>query len=545
MQTKARIAGSCLIAALAVLGVTPPAAAAPKRITGKLSKSHYTVIALADDGEARSVHVRRARFSLKPPAKRVTLHLRAPNGTYAGPVVLGRTKAGKRVIVGLRAGARLGKVKVRRGYAKPAKRLRNRLLVERRWARARKGVPIGARVFGRVRSRVSGIVPADRDLDAIPTPLDIDDDGDLVLDAVDRSPAQPRASQAESPFHVFSDMTLELERVVNHNAGSTDAAIEDALPAFGQVAVIILPGDTAELDCGRPQSRTDPTLGGLVYCSRGGTGRAKGQPFPGDPGGPFDADGDGFGSLTPEGPPAPGAGPVGGMGIQHHATSDQIGSGDLLIQRVTTDGVESEYMSTLGFVFATVPALKSFSDGQSPPRTVSYPVAAGTPANPGGPGTRSNPFPVAADPSTGEVVLTLTFWRPQRRPMRGEQGFSDPPTEWTDIGGLAYSASPADAGGNCPPAAFSKASPPDNNLKLATPDDAPSIFNNGRGGFIDLAVDRRANPANTFTYTLNVSRCLASEGISFEPGEAGGVDFQGIAPSFGGVAHHPVFFERQ
>jgi hypothetical protein len=95
------------------------------------------------------------------------------------------------------------------------------------------------------------------------------------------------------------------------------------------------------------------------------------------------------------------------MGIKHGATTAQIGSGDVLIQRVTSGGVETQYTSTLGFVFATVPALVSYDDGQGHSRTVSYPVPGpqintqGGPPIPGGPGTRSNPFPVAAVPIPG------------------------------------------------------------------------------------------------------------------------------------------------
>ena len=51
-----------------------------------------------------------ARLPQLDSAGRVTLHLRAPNGTYAGPIVVGRRKKGKRAIVGVKAGARLGEL---------------------------------------------------------------------------------------------------------------------------------------------------------------------------------------------------------------------------------------------------------------------------------------------------------------------------------------------------------------------------------------------------------------------------------------------------
>jgi hypothetical protein len=143
------------------------------------------------------------------------------------------------------------------------------------------------------------------------------------------------------------------------------------------------------------------------------------------------------------------------------------------------------------------------------------------------------------------VVVTVTFWRPQRRPGPKEPGYSDPPSAWIDIGRLAYTAQAADIGGVCPSSAFLRAAPSDPNLEPATPDDAPKVFNNGRGGFLDRAVDRPSNAANTLTYRLNLTRCLAAHGLSFNSGEQRGMEFQGITPNFGGVVHQPVFFKRQ
>src|SRR5207247_2254940 len=151
----------------------------------------YTVIALAASGKATSVVAKRGKFRLRPPAKRLTLQLRAKNGVYAGPIVVGRAKKGKRAIVGVRAGAKLGKVTVKRrkGYARLKGKLPKRFLDAKRQARAKKGVPIGAGRFGRVRSRhAHGGAPGDSDLDGIPDPLDVDDDGDLILDNLDHSP---------------------------------------------------------------------------------------------------------------------------------------------------------------------------------------------------------------------------------------------------------------------------------------------------------------------------------------------------------------------
>ena len=109
----------------------------------------YTLIALGYNGKASSVQVK-GKFKLVPPAKKFTLHLRAANGKYAGAVVVGGK--GRRVIVGLKGGAKLGKLKLSRGFARPAKALPASMLDKSRTAKARKGVPIGAGVYGLVKS---------------------------------------------------------------------------------------------------------------------------------------------------------------------------------------------------------------------------------------------------------------------------------------------------------------------------------------------------------------------------------------------------------
>lgn len=203
VQPGVRVGAFCVVASLlALLATAGPAVAKPKPITGKLSKPGYEVIALATSGEATSVRARANGFRLRPSAKRVSLHLRAADGTYAGPVVIGKERKGKWAIVGVRAGAKLGMVEVKatRGYAKLRKRLPEKSLDTEQRARATKGVPIGAGAFGLVRSKLRArVVPGDPDLDGVPNPLDVDDDGDLVLDNLDLPTAEggARASATE------------------------------------------------------------------------------------------------------------------------------------------------------------------------------------------------------------------------------------------------------------------------------------------------------------------------------------------------------------
>ena len=510
------------------------------------------MIALATSGKASLDLAERRRFSLRPPVRKVTLHLRARDGTYAGPIVVGKQKKGKRAILGVKAGAKLGKVSVKsaKGFAKLKRKLPQARLDSKREARAKKGRPIGAGNFGRVRSRHPG-PRVDRDFDGIPDPLDIDDDGDLILDAVDRSPAQRRsarsAQETANDFGVHPVLPLLFESSASSNAGSSDQQIGIALPTLGRLGIDLV-GASTELDCGGTPDPDDPDgwIGGLGYCTRGGTGSAYaytldleepsgsnvfgGPPFPGPPGGPFDPDGDGWGTLGANGltqlhhgarPRDPGLDPA----------VSQIGSGDVLVQRTNTGGQGAEcgsanatcFTSTVPFVFATAPALVSWGDrpGQSTP--VSYPIQ-----------SPAEPFPVSDSPddADSDVEVTLRFWRPQRRPIAGEPGHAQPGA-WIDMGGLTYMATVLDPPGEaattdgrrCPESAYTV--PPEEDELVAGP--PPESTTEGR--LIDQAPDRPADPLNSFTYALNLTQCL--HGTGWSAGEDLGVGFIAETNSLG------------
>ena len=523
-----RLGLSCWATFIALLVASTPASGAPKPISGKLSKPGYTVIALAANGEANAKRAKRGNFKLRPPANRVSLHLRSPDGTYAGPIVVDRERKGKRAIIGVRSGAELGRIDIRarKGFGRVAKQLPEESIDRDQFARARRGVPIGAAVFGRVRSKPSrGAVPADQELDGIHDRLDVDDDGDLVLDNFDRSGKKKgrRANHEPSEFQVQSSMFLSLSNTVNANAGAvTTAQIDAALSTTGLLSLRQVPGDVEELDCGHPTK-------GLAYCRKqNSTGEARTDPaaFPEhwDGSSPFatspfpsccDPDNDGFGTFV-QFPNA--STPT--MLIGHGATSAQIGTGDVLIERVITGGVETQVPATINFVFATVVALASYDDGQGNAATIPYPVAPGD-ISPEG-------LPVEAGPD-GNVVVTLTFWRPQRRPIPPETA------EWIDLGGLAYTAQASgEVQGGCPQSAFSVTHP-----ELVAGAPWPDS-----GGFRDLAADRPADPANTFTFTLNLTDCMAAHGGSFEPGQSHAFTFVAIT-GHGDLTHQSVTFKRQ
>lgn len=517
---------------LALLATSAPAVAARKPISGKLSRPGYTVIALAPGGKARVVRARSGRFKVRPPARSVTLHLRARNGIYAGPVVVGSNR--KSVILGVRPGARLGKIKVRRGYASVTRRPRTRWVDANSHARARRGTPIGAGRFGRVRSRrVRAPVPGDSDIDGIPDVLDVDDDGDRILDKLERPRARraARTAQDGEQFGIHSRLTLYLDTTANANAaGLTDAQMDAALAYGGDLLLQILPGDSSpnspEVDCGG-SIQQPPRPDGLIYCrphSSGGIGTA-GYPQPGVP---FpdccDPDGDGFGTL------------VGDFGTLHHrSTTSQVGTGDVLIQRVIRGGVETSFLAALQYVFATVPAVVSYDDdGPGGPVQVTYPFPGPDPMTGlgGGPGLRENPAPVSDGPDAdNDVELTLIFWRPQREALAqwGETG------DWIDIGRLKYEVQVEESGRRCPQSAFTE----------SDPDLAPNAPSDINPGFTDLQGDRPARPTNTFTYTLNLTKCLEATGFSFNPGDESAFSFVARSPSGPDNAQQGVFFKRQ
>jgi hypothetical protein len=529
---------TCIVALSALLTATSSSAARPSLITGKLSKPGYTVIALTGSGKAAAVRTGRSGgFRLRPPAGVVTLQLRNSDGVYAGPIVVG--KSGRRAVTGVKAGAALGTVEVLDGYARLARSLRKRSLDAARWARTRRGVPIGAGNLGRVRSRgVRKGGPGDRDLDGVPNRLDVDDDGDLILDKLERRRVRAKASQGDGhpdPFDLAASLGgVPLEKTVNVNAGSSDDLINTVLPELGFLSMGVPQADSVELDCGGTQSPTPrpPLVGGLSYCSHGGTGRIDLDPpnndrFPEC----CDGDGDGFGKLrlTNFGPD------FAQFGLAHGATPAQIQAGDTLILRIENNGQESTLTDMHQFIFATTPAVKSFSDDAGNTTVISYPVSPGAPGSFGNGGS-SNGFPVSDGPdSDSDVELGVTLWRPQRRPTSAQECVQPPAPdcvqrEWIDIGGLEYTAA-SRAGqqktsdsGWCDQDSFTSA---DSMLSAGFGDPQG-------GGFRDLAADGPANAANTFTYTLNLSKCLRRYDLTFNRGETQAFDFQAFTPITGG-----------
>jgi hypothetical protein len=529
---RCRVAIAVLIATAVALSVgvgATPASAHLAPISGKLSKRAYAVIALAYNGKA--VLAKGRAFRVIPPARTVTLQLRGPNGLYAGPVVTSRR--GKWLVVGVKAGAKLGTVRIRKGYATIGK-LPSKFVDTSRVCQQHRGVPLGnGRNFGFVRSELKGKTGAgeDQDLSCVPNIFNIASDGKLVLNAEEPSaPLKPapgaHAAQAATRATSFANFyqlgPVDIEDSVNADAsGVTTPEIDAAMAQWGSLYMQVLPGDSNLLDCT-----------GLTFCSPGGTGHE--YAYPGGPtaissnfneGPAFPAccnagSPNGFGNLVgPEAPPQnPGPNPPSSsaFALYPEATSSQIGSGDVLIQDVTTAGATTFVSSTINFVFNTTPALASWTSG-SDSGTVTYPLAAGAP------GTSSNPWPIGG--GTGNVAVAMTFWRPQRTPIpAGPNGVGGdaclqavPACSWLDIGHLSYESDPyilnRSGGGpgtnpvTCPASSYS----------ATDPDLVPT--HTQTNGFVDQASDAPANAANTLTYSEDLTTCFASVGATLKSGD--------------------------
>lgn len=545
-----------VVAIFVSLSIAPLAHAASKPIKVVAPKG-YTVIALGTNGKAASVKGKGVKVSLNARATEVTLHLVASDGVYAGPVVFGQS-ARNRVVMGVRAGTDVGRLKVNAatGMAAPARKLKKSDLANSITAKAQGGVPIGANnKYGLVKSQSSGTSKQGNDVDhdGVPGAFDIDVNGNLILNNQDRSassgiasvsgrkawariaadsPPPPGSGQPPPPgqappgggqspgaggdtFRVFSNLKLEMKGSLNVNASNiSDAQIDQMVKTYQTLAIQVASGGEVELNCT-----------GLSYCSPGGTGGTLSQgDFNSPPAFPdcCDSDGDGFGTIRP--------GSTGDFQLHTGATSGQIGSGDTFVEIVGNGGTATDIPGALNFAFVTTPALASWSLGPSS-GTVSYPVAEGAP------GTMNNPFPVAA---SGDVVVRLTYWRPQRKaiPEAGEGNglvdmgklfySADVPNGPTSQGGPgAAPGGPSKGPGHCPVSSYSTSDP---NLKI------------GNEGLEDQTADQPSNPANTLTFSVNLTACLAS--ISWSSGQELAIDIDAYTKD-GDNSAQKIHFKRQ
>jgi hypothetical protein len=546
-----------------------PSPAPVRYVSGHFKAPGYTLAVVGYNG--KTVFSRSGSFRLRAPDSKVTMQLINRRGKYAGPVVFGGSSS--RAITGIKAGTNVGAIVVvaAKGYGHTAHKLAARSLDKTRWAYAKRGVPIGnGRNLGLVVSKGKGGgsgAGADTAHIGIPNEFNVAVPGTKVLKAL-APPARPKASTkamiagataattaatALSPVSPWaSQLFLSIEETLNIDAGGiTEAQIDATLQARLDLLLTNVPeGDLVELNCN-----------GLSYCSPGGSGQAQMQGLPQTgppqlsafgyyPVVPFPAasldPATGFGELV--GPAVPtgllGAEPNGShaFNLNPHATSANIGSGDVATEVVTTNGVTTQIPITLGFVFITVPALASYTDSAGNSGTITYPATSGL-------GTANNPIKLAAG-TDGDVAVTFTVFRPQRK---GVPGAGEP--AYMDIGHLGYTIGYSDGGpaggaglhlvntlgGTCSTASYSNPSP---TLSLA----------GGYGGFgpvpgtswlIDAANDQPASPANTISFTVNLTKCLADGGNpAFPIGQPMGMGVAAASQSSSDHAPQTFYVER-
>jgi hypothetical protein len=475
------------------------ALAQQKPLSGEFQKqlpSGSTLVAIGSNGRASSAVFTGKKFRVTPPTASARLYILKGN-KVSGQVVLskcGKKKGSKlintktcqkqEVYTSFKAGKKLGTIAtVGTTYVIRSLSLGNVIAADK--ATANNFAPIGLASLGlggggaTIKQVFSGLANAgsDTDLDGLVDALDIDDNGNGIIDNYDSS--SPASSSSDS-FRIFSNLKLELSESLNlHATGSlTTPAIDAALQAVQTLAIQVAgaSGETTELDCG--------TLG---YCSAGGTGQNNNQPFPGAAGGAFDPDSDGFGTIT--------RGATNDFQLQTKATSAAIGAGDTMIQRITAaDGTERQIPGVLNFVFNSTPALRTIAVNGGAEQTINYTA---TPRL----GSRQNCIQV---PASGDVILAITGWRPQRAGVAaaGEGAFVDIGKSLVTIDipngpVTSGSTSPGTNGpGNCVSTAYSV--PGDPNLTVST------------NGLQDAKADTAAVNTNTYSFTVNVSSCLNS-----------------------------------
>jgi len=530
-----------LVALVATAFAAAPATAATVSGTLKSGKG-YTIVVVQSSGKAKKLKVASMKGTFRLTGLNLSgasLHLISSTGKYWGPVVLGGS--GTKVYETIKGSGNLalGTVTRKTGYAvavAPKTRFQTGAAYS---VKAAGGKPVGASKLGRVKvgngtSTLAGYngPGKDADLDGVPGAFDIDDNGNLILDNVDRTeragkrlalvrsfgpalratcptPDQPQPAGCTPPtpplgdgtppsaspeFKLFSNFKLTGPTSINANIAAIadlDSLIATAVPTTVTLATEVIGGGRATLDCLGNTYCADHTVGSASYplvnfaaATHTGT----------------------FLDLV--------AGSTGDAQISPGAAPAEIGSGNAFIEIVGS----SSYPGTLNFVFNTAPALVSFNDG-SGLQTVGY-DALGVAA----PGmSQADPITVAG------TALTLTFWRPQREALSTETG------TWTDIGGLTYRAdtpnTPAGSTKHSCVGAYSAATSNGTAVAATATSD----------GVLDPALDAQANAANTISWTIDLATCF--DWSAMLTNTAFDLDIQAVS-EYGDNAARKLFFKK-
>lgn len=485
---------------LATMALTAaPALAATVSGVVKSGKG-YQVLLVQANGTTRTAKITKSTgvFSLSGVRlSNASLQLVKADGSFYGPIVLKAAASKAFTFIKGTANLRVGTATLRGGYAllevSPTGRYQTLAAYT---AKAVGGRPLGARRLGRVTTAEPGGLNgpgADLDLDGVVNAFDIDDNGNLILDNVDRTgrgSTRPRAGSSGAAagtvahriahydeFRMFSNFKLTGATSINVNIraiADVNGLIAQFLPPTVTLATQVI-GGTAELDGLGNSYILDHTVGGATYPLMNFA--------------PATHTGNLLDLVT---------GPSNDAQILPGALPSQIGAGDCFVETVA-DG--TSYPGTLNFVFNTAPALKSYQFDTDPtPTEVVYDANGVSPQGMTPQAQARLPVP------TGATKVTLTFWRPQRHATAGEMGNAE---GWVDIGGLEYcvdipnapvtiygtgGSSTHDAGGS-----YSDASA--NGTPIATTPADRRV--------LDSATDAPSSPANTITFTVDLTTCFS------------------------------------
>lgn len=499
------------------IAFTTPVFAQKVKLSGKVQNgSGYSVILLLKDGSSKSIELPASgAFSFSGIAKKTlkgaTLHL-AKDGQYWGPVVLAQQLSSQKAAVSLSGKTltdspkliKLGTLKPQNtNFAKAAKTINKTLRGKFIIGTDAQGKPVGAGEQGlTLRTGSSSFklladseAGEDADTDGLPDALDADDDGDLVLDAVD-----PDAAGQDVPY---TSLNMDYRNTLNANvrSGLSDSAIDAAIGGENLFALTFF--------LSLPQNST--ATSGHIVCSDELSYCRQNTPLA-YYGGVSESSSDFRGKawselLNSAGYPRMELINMSGgnaivASIQPRVGRDVFKPGDIY-RAVLTNSSGTEVSSrtfTLTPYFVSIPALKNYNAGSGLVNLDYDSVDPDSGSIPGvGPG---DPIVLSSD---GEI--TMTFWRPQRQAIRSDE------SGYYDWGNLNYGIVIEDTQATCA-GYYSNFS---NDL---TEDSTP--FGNGDSAFAnqganltplkDGAADRAVDAANTLTLTVNLKQCLSRAG---------------------------------
>jgi hypothetical protein len=515
---RATLSGAALALILSalLLSVTAvvPAPAKAATVSGTVkSGAGYRLLLVQANGKAKRVTIAAAgAFSIRGVRlSSASLQLVDADGSYFGPIVLKATATCAFVFIKGSADLKIGTAVLRGGYALVGKARPGRYQTLAAYtAKAVRGKPIGAGRFGRVSTaKPLGFngAGADLDRDGIVNAFDIDDNGNLILDDVDRSGRganRPRAgvSGAAVPTGIPA-------RTVSRTAGAAPASPTDQIFMYScfwmNDSTSINANISAISDLDGLIAQYLPTTQ-FLQTKLVGEGRATLDGLGNSYLREHSVGGVTYPLVNQLGPDtfnrAPGTFVNGLLEIADAAQRaciwpgaqvDEIGSGDCFVQ-TAQDG--TQYPGVVNFVFNTTPALKSYRfDTDSATTEVVY----------GANGVRPE-GDMAFTVPTGASKVTLTFWRPQRKATPGETASV---AGWVDIGGLSYTMalcaprqSMDDPGTGTADATGAYSDAVANGVSVV-----PNQWNND---VLDPALDQPSDPGNTITFTLDLSKCFSS-----------------------------------